>query len=74
MDAVGCVQLRFMLDVVASTQLRYHLRCIDDLHAMLEARGDWIALGNADEQKEAEPDLVEAWAARARTRSADGTG
>ena len=46
---------------VGATQLRYHLRCIDDLHAMLKARGDWMLLGNADEQKEAKPDTVEAW-------------
>ena len=46
---------------VGSTQLRYHLRCIDDLHTMLQARGDWMLLGNADEQKEAKPDTVEAW-------------
>jgi len=46
---------------VGKTQLRYHLRCIDDLHAMLAERGDWVALGNADEQKEAKPDTVEAW-------------
>lgn len=41
---------------VGSTQLRYHLRCIGDLHAMLVARGDWMALGNADEQKPAAED------------------
>ena len=46
---------------VGATQLRYHLRCIDDLHAMLKAHGDWMVLGNADEQKEAKPDTVEAW-------------
>jgi hypothetical protein len=46
---------------VGSTQLRYHLRCIDDLHAMLTKHGDWMPLGNADEQKEAKPDTVEAW-------------
>ncbi len=46
---------------VGSTQLRYHLRCIDDLHAMLKARGDWMALGSSDEQQEAKPDTVEAW-------------
>jgi hypothetical protein len=33
--------------------LRYHLGCIDDLHAMLEQHGDWMPLGNADEQKPA---------------------
>jgi hypothetical protein len=51
---------------VGATELRYHLRCIDDLHAMLQAAGDWVPLGVADEQKEAKPDTVEAWG-----RSAD---
>ena len=46
---------------VGTTQLRYHLACLDDLHAMLKAHGDWMLLGNADEQKEAKPDTVEAW-------------
>jgi hypothetical protein len=47
---------------VGKTELRYHLRCIDDLHAMLKARGDWMPLGNADEQKPAADGTVEAWA------------
>ena len=38
---------------VGKTQLRCQLRCIDDLHAMLVERGDWVPLGNADEQKPA---------------------
>ncbi len=46
---------------VGSTQVRYHLRCIYDLHAMLQAHGDWMALGNADEQKPAAEGTVEAW-------------
>jgi hypothetical protein len=46
---------------VGSTQLRYHLRCIEDLHAMLKAHGDWMALGSADEQKPAAEGTVEAW-------------
>jgi hypothetical protein len=46
---------------VGATELRYHLRCIDDLHAMLKQADDWIPLGVADEQKEAKPDTVEAW-------------
>lgn len=46
---------------VGSTELRYHLRCIEDLHAMLADFGDWMPLGNADEQKEAKPGTVEAW-------------
>ena len=46
---------------VGKTQLRYHLRCIEDLHAMLKARGDWMPLGSADEQKPAAEGTVEAW-------------
>jgi hypothetical protein len=46
---------------VGSTELRYHLRCITDLHAMLQQHGDWMALGNADEQKPAADGTVEAW-------------
>ena len=46
---------------VGSTQLRYDLRCLDDLHAMLLTHGDWMPLGNADEQREAKPGTVEAW-------------
>ena len=46
---------------VGSTQLRYHLRAIDDLHAMLKAHGDWLPLGGADEQKPAPEGSVEAW-------------
>jgi hypothetical protein len=47
--------------VVGKTTLSYQLRCIEDLHAMLIEHGDWIALGSADEQKDAKPDTVEAW-------------
>lgn len=47
---------------VGKTQLRYHLRAIDDLHAMLVAHGDWIPLGSADEGKPAADGTVEAWA------------
>jgi hypothetical protein len=47
--------------IVGTTELRYHLRCIDDLHAMLTAHGDWMLLGNADEQKPAADGTVEAW-------------
>ena len=46
---------------VGSTQLRYALRCIEDLHAMLKAHGDWMSLGSADEQKPAADGTVEAW-------------
>src|ERR1700721_2918504 len=46
---------------VGSTQLRYQLRCIEDLHAMLKRHGDWMPLGSADEQKPAAEGTVEAW-------------
>jgi hypothetical protein len=51
---------------VGSTRLTYLARAIDDLHAELERRGDWVPLGAADEGKEPAPDSVEAWG-----RSAD---
>ncbi len=47
--------------IVGSTTLSYRLSCIEDLHAMLKAHGDWMALGNADEQKPAADGTVEAW-------------
>ena len=36
--------------LVGKTELRYQLRAIEDLHAMLTKHGDWMALGSADEQ------------------------
>lgn len=56
---------------VGKTQLRYHLRCIDDLHAMLTVHGDWMLLGSADEQKAAADGTVEAWG-RSATNPAKG--
>jgi hypothetical protein len=46
---------------VGRTQLRYHRRAVDDLHAMLKAHGGWVRLGGADEQKPAQEGSVEAW-------------
>ena len=46
---------------VGKTQLRYQLRCLDDLTAMLKRHGDWMLLGSADEQKPAAEGTVEAW-------------
>lgn len=46
---------------VGSTQLRYHLSAVDDLHRWLKEQGDWVPLGAADETKEAAPGTVEAW-------------
>ena len=47
---------------VGSTELRYHLRCLEDTVTMLKQHGDWMPLGSADEQKPAAPGTVEAWA------------
>jgi len=51
---------------VGTTQLRYHARAIEDLHAMLKKHGDWMLLGSADEQKPAADDTVEAWGRSAK--------
>ncbi|SNY53142.1 DUF6855 family protein [Paractinoplanes atraurantiacus] len=51
---------------VGSTKLAYHARAVEDLHAWLRERGDWVPLGAADEQKAAAEGTVEAWG-----RSAD---
>jgi hypothetical protein len=47
---------------VGTTQLRYHLRAIENLHAWLKEQGDWVPLGSADEQKPAAEGTVDAWA------------
>jgi hypothetical protein len=47
---------------VGSTKLSYRVEAIDDLHAMLRDRGDWVPLGAADEGKAAADGTVEAWA------------
>jgi hypothetical protein len=46
---------------VGKTVLLYDARCVDDLHTMLKAHGDWMELGSADEQKPAKTGTVEAW-------------
>jgi hypothetical protein len=46
---------------VGKTVLHYRPECIDDLHSMLQAYGDWMELGSADEQKPAKEGTVEAW-------------
>jgi hypothetical protein len=51
-----------LLCVAGGTELRYQLRIIDDMHAMLKRHGGWMELGNADEQKPAKDGTVEAWA------------
>ena len=47
---------------VGKTVLKYQLRLVSDLHAMLADHGDWMQLGSADEQKPAKEGNVEAWA------------
>lgn len=47
---------------VGTTKLSYRLEAIDDLAAMLRERGDWVALGNADEGKPVVDGTIEAWA------------
>jgi len=47
---------------VGKTQVRYHLRGIEDLRAMLVASGDWVTLGSADEGKPVAEGTVEEWA------------
>ena len=46
---------------VGSTTLRYRLSAIEDLHAWLREQGDWVALGAADEKKDAAQGTVEGW-------------
>jgi hypothetical protein len=46
---------------VGKTQVRYQLRCLDDLADMLRVHGDWMALGSSDESKDPAPGTVEAW-------------
>ncbi len=48
--------------IASKTEVRYQLRALDDLHAMLKAHGDWMPLGSTDEQKPAAEGTVEAWA------------
>lgn len=47
---------------VGSTRLTYLARALDDVPAMLAAHGDWMDLGSADENKDAKPGTLEAWA------------
>ena len=55
-----------LICTVGKTVLSYDARCIEDLDKMLKAKGDWMELGGADEQKPAKEGTVEAWG-----RSAD---
>lgn len=56
---------------VGSTKLTYLARAIDDAHAELVRRGDWVELGAADEQKPTKEGTLEQWA-RSETNPAGG--
>ena len=47
---------------VRKTELRYHLRALDDLAKMLLLHGNWMPLGSINEESPASPGTVEAWA------------
>jgi hypothetical protein len=51
-----------LVAMVGTTEVRYQLRALDDLHEMLTKHGDWMPLGSTDEQKPAVEGTVEAWA------------
>ena len=53
--------IEVLVCTVGKTVLLYDARCLDDLHTMLKARGDWVELGSADEQKPAKEGTVEEW-------------
>lgn len=53
--------LSILVCTVGKTVLHYDARCLEDLHSMLKAHGDWMELGGADEQKPAKDGTVEAW-------------
>ncbi len=46
---------------VGSTKLTYRASAVEDLHAWLLEKGDWVPLGAADEKKDAADGTVEAW-------------
>src|ERR1700722_6129788 len=56
---------------VGKTELRYDLRCLNDLQQMLKAKGDWGLLESADGQKPAADGTVEAWS-RSETNPVGG--
>lgn len=46
---------------VKSTILHYDIRCLNDLHEMLQKHGDWMELGSKDEKVETKEGTVEHW-------------
>ena len=48
LDSKGALPI--VVCTVGKTVLHYDARCIEDLHHMLMAHGDWMDLGGTDEQ------------------------
>lgn len=46
---------------VGSTILHYDIQCLNDLHEMLKAHGDWMELGSKDEKQETKEATIEHW-------------
>jgi hypothetical protein len=55
----------------AAGEVRFNLRCLQDLHDMLTDRADWMVLGTAPEKGKPAADTVEAWA-RAASNPVEG--
>ena len=51
---------KILVSIVGSTILRYDVRCISDLHAMLKRAEDWAELGGADEKMPTKAGSVDA--------------
>ncbi|SOE19855.1 hypothetical protein SAMN06298216_0356 [Spirosomataceae bacterium TFI 002] len=46
---------------VGKTVLHYDIRCLADLHEMLQSHGDWMEMGSKDEKQETKEGTVEHW-------------
>ncbi len=46
---------------VGKTILHYDIRCLTDLHQMLQEHGDWMLLGSKDEKIVTQEGTVEHW-------------
>ena len=58
---------------VGSTTLKYQLRAIEDLHAMLLEYGDWMPLGQRTRRRKQRREQSKRGAGQPITRSRDGT-
>ncbi|MEM7692960.1 MAG: DUF6855 family protein [Pseudomonadota bacterium] len=71
---VGAADPPALVVQVGTTVLSHRLRAIEDAHAMLVARGDWVPLGNADEGKPVKRGTFEPWARAADTPAGGSYG